>query len=248
MRNLLYLLICSCFFACDSENTSDCFQKAGSLIQKEVALTDFDKILVNRNVELILTEGTIQNVTIETGENLINDVLAEVIDGRLILTDSNICNYVRDYASTKVYVTAPNIKEIRSSTQHDISSNGVLTYPSLTILSEDFNAPETFNIGDFRLEINNTSLNVAFNNVSAAYISGVTEQLRVTLASGTSRFEGRNLLARNVFVYNRSSNDIIVNPQESIKGSISGIGDVICFTKPMILEVDALYRGRLIFK
>ncbi len=61
---------------------------------------------------------------------MLNDVDAIVVDGKLILTDNNSCNYVRNYGVTKIYITSPNITEIRSSTQYDVSSDGVLTYPS----------------------------------------------------------------------------------------------------------------------
>lgn len=248
MKYIIYILTVSLIIACDSENTGDCFQKAGTSIQKEIFLDDFDKILVNRDVELILQEGAVQSVVIETGKNLLNDVIAEVVDSQLILTDNNHCNYVRDYGITKVYIVAPNITEIRSSTQYDISSDGVLTYPSLTILSEDYNAPESFNIGDFRLQINNTNLKVLFNNLSVAYISGETENLSVTFAAGNSRFEGRNLIAEKVFVNNRGSNDMVVNPQQEISGQISGIGHVISVNTPPVSNVEELYTGRLIFE
>ena len=248
MQKLKYILICLIVMACDSENAGDCFQKSGSIIQQDIVVDSFDKILVNRDIELILKEDDNQKVTIETGENLLNDVVAEVIDGRLILTDNNTCNYVRDYGVTKVYVNAPNITEIRSSTQYDVSSDGVLTYPNLNILSEDFGAAGSFNVGDFRLQINNTSLNVVFNNISICYVSGQTENLNVIFASGTSRFEGRNLIAQKVIVSNRSSNDMIVNPQQELSGQILGIGDVISTNTPPIVNVEVLYRGQLIFE
>ena len=248
MKKLVYILSCFLIIGCDSEDTGDCFQKAGRIIKQEITVSDFDKILVNRNVELIIKEGASQSVNIETGKNLINDVMAEVVDGRLILTDNNICNYVRDYGITKVYVTSPNISEIRSSTQYDISSDGVLSYPNLTVLSEDFSAPETFNVGDFRLQIDNNSLRVGFNNLSVCYVSGKTNDLNITFAAGTSRFEGRDLMAQNVDFWNRSSNDMIVNPQQEIKGKISGIGDVISVNKPPIIDVEEVYRGRLVFE
>ena len=156
--------------SCNSENASDCFQTSGPMIQQEITLDVFDKILVNRDVALILKEGSPQNVIIETGENLMNDVEAIVVDGKLILSDNNSCNYVRDYGITKIYVTAPNITEIRSSTQYDVSSDGVLTYPNLTILSEDYNEPDTLTVGNFNLEIDNLSLHVVFNNLSNCFI------------------------------------------------------------------------------
>ena len=248
MRIVKYIVVLFFIIACDSEDAGDCFQKTGSIIQQEMTVSNFDKILVNRDIELIIKEGTTQSVIIETGMNLINDVVAEVVDGRLVLTDSNTCNYIRDYGVTKVYVTSPNITEIRSSTQYDVSSDGVLTYPSLTVLSEDFGTPGTFNVGDFRLEIDNTSFRLVFNNLSVGYISGQTENLNILFAAGTCRFEGRNLIAQSVTVSNRSSNDMIVNPQQEIKGKISGIGNVISVNKPPVVNVEEVYRGRLIFE
>ena len=248
MKKLIYIASFFLIVACDSENAGDCFQKTGAIIQQEVTVNAFGKIVVNRDIELIIKEGTEQKVIIETGKNLINDVEASVVAGKLTLTDNNLCNYVRGYGITKVYITSANITEIRSSTQYDIQSDGILTYPSLTILSEDFGAPDTFTNANFKLQIDNESFRVVFNNLSNCFISGKTNNLNITFAAGTSRFEGRDLIAQNVQIWNRSSNDMIVNPQESIKGLISGTGDVISVNKPAVIEVEEVYKGRLIFE
>lgn len=248
MKRIIYILALTLIVSCNSEHTGDCFQKTGRIIQQEVTVAAFDKILVNRDIELIIKEGSTQKVVIETGENLLNDIFVIVADGKLTLTDNNTCNYVRDYGITKIYVTSPNITEIRSSTQYDISSNGILTYPSLTILSEDFGEPDTFTNANFRLQIDNNTFRLVFNNLSNGFISGKTENLNLTFAAGTSRFEGRNLIAQRVQVWNRASNDMIVNPQQEIKGTISGTGNVISVNHPPIVDVNELYKGRLIFE
>lgn len=248
MNKIVYIIYVFLLFSCDSENTGDCFQTAGEIIQNEVELSTFDKVLVNRDVELVITQGAEQKVIIETGKNLMNDVVAEVFGNQLILTDNNTCNYVRDYGITKVYVTSPNLTEIRSSTQYDISSNGTLAYPNITLLSEDFGAPNTFNMGDFRLKLNNENLTVVFNNLSVCYLEGETENLNVIFAAGNSRFEGRNLVSQKVSVNNRSSNDMVVNPQQELTGVIRGVGNVISVNQPLLVDVDELYKGRLIFE
>ncbi|MEP1490282.1 MAG: head GIN domain-containing protein [Algibacter sp.] len=248
MKKLFYIAIVFLIVACDKEDTGDCFQTSGAIIQDEIVVTPFDKILVNRDVELILKEGLEHQVIIETGKNLLNDVEAVVVDGTLILTDNNSCNYVRDYNLTKVYVTAPNITEIRSSTQYDVSSDGVLTYPSLSILSEDFGAPEGLNVGDFRLQIDNSSFSLVFNNLSNCYISGTTNNLNINFASGDGRFEGADLVAQNIIVYHRGTNDMIVNPQQSLKGSLVSYGNLISKNEPPVVEVDILFEGQLIFE
>ncbi|MBP0903081.1 head GIN domain-containing protein [Mariniflexile gromovii] len=247
MKKLGYILISVLMMACNSENVGDCFQTTGSIVQQEISVSTFDKILVNRDIELIIKEGIEQKVIIETGKNLLNDVKAVVEEGKLILTDNNTCNYVRDYGVTKVYVTSPNITEIRSSTQYNIISDGVLTYQNLTVLAEDYSAPDSFTNGNFKLQLDNDNFNLVFNNLSNCYISGKTNNLNITLAAGTSRFEGANLIAQNVVFWNRSSNDIIVNPQQSLTGRISGTGNVISVTEPPIVDVQEVYKGRLIF-
>ncbi|WP_245683408.1 head GIN domain-containing protein [Pseudotamlana agarivorans] len=239
---------CILIFACDSESANDCFQTAGSVIQKEVTVDSFETILVNKDIELIIKEGSPQKVLIETGKNLMPDVSAMVENGQLTLTDANSCNLIRDYHTTIVYVTAPNITEIRSSTQRDIKSDGVLTYPELALFSENYGAPGTYTNGEFYLEVDNSSLKFVFNNLSNAYVKGKTESLSVSFYSGTSRFEGRELVVQKVWAYNRSSNDIIINPHLELIGKIVGTGDIISINKPPVVDVEEDYKGRLIFE
>jgi len=247
MKRIVYILIVAVIFSCNSEDANDCFQKAGGIVQQEVVVQNFERILVNRDVELILKEGTDVQVIIETGENLINDVEAIVVGDELRLTDYNTCNYVREYGITKVYVTAPNIKEIRSSTQYDISSDGILNYSNLKLFSEDSNVSGTFTVGDFRLNINSTQLNITANNMSSFYISGQVENAFIGFYSGAGRFEGANLIAQKINVYHRGSNDMIVNPQQRLIGQLLGTGDLISLNMPAIVEVEQIYTGQLIF-
>lgn len=246
MRKLIYIGLLF-VFACNSEDANDCFQTSGPIIQEEIVVNDFDRVLVERGIELIITEADEYRVMVETGENLINDVKVEVIGNRLVLTDNNNCNYVRDYDITKIYINAPNLTEIRNASQYEVSSNGLLTFPNLNLISEDFNESVDFTVGDFRLHINNQNLNIVSNNISSFYVNGTTENLSVSFFSGSGRFEGENLIAQDVEVSHRGSNDMIVNPQQSLTGLIRGTGDVISVNQPPLVDVEEIYSGELIF-
>lgn len=245
---ILYILTLFLFCACNSEDVNDCFQASGNIIQQEVVVLDFERIIVNRDIELIIKEAPEYKVIIETGEHLINDVKVEVIGNQLVLTDHNSCNYVRDYGITKIYVEAPNLKEIRTSTQYSISSDGVLNYNTLNLYSEDFNGISGFAVGDFRLQINSERLNIESNNLSFYYINGVVEDLFVGFYSGSGRFEGEHLLAQNVHVFHRSSNDMVVNPQQKLTGNLKSTGNLISVNEPPIVEVERFYTGQLLFE
>ena len=247
MKKFIYLFL-FIVFACDKEDVSDCFQTEGELITQEFTVTEFQKILVNRDVELIISQGENYRVIVETGSNLLNDIEVRVFGNELQLTDNNTCNFVRDYGVTKVYVTTPNLTEIRSSTQFDISSDGILSFDNLKLISEDFNYPESFTVGDFKLSVSTNTLSVVSNNISSFYIDGVTEELFVGFYSGTGRFEGQDLIANHIDIFHRGSNDIIVHPIESLSGELRGTGDLIMVNQPSIVSVEQFYTGQLILQ
>ena len=248
MKRIVLSLLLMVSYSCNKESIFDCFQSAGANIQEEVFVEAFTRILVNRDVELILVQGNQQTVTIETGENLINDVEVKVVDGQLILSDYNNCNLVRDYGITKITVRSPNLTEIRTSTQYDISSDGVLSYDDLTLISEDFNYPDSYTVGDFRLQLNSQNLEIQANNLSFFYLNGTVTNLFVAFYAGAGRFEGENLIAENVRVYHRGSNDMIVNPQLTLTGDLLGTGDLISVNQPNEVNINQIYTGQLIFR
>lgn len=247
MRKLLIILSLGLLFTCDSESGLDCFQTSGSIIQQNVLISDFNRILVNRDVELIIKQGTDYEVVIETGENLINDVVVEVVGDQLILTDNNTCNFVRDFGITRIFVTTPTLREIRSSTQYDTSSDGVLNFERLALVSEDFNDTDSFAVGDFILELNIEDLSIVANNLSFFFLSGEVTNANFQLPGGDVRIEAENLIAQNISVFHRSSNDIIVNPQLSLTGEIRSTGDLISVNQPPTVDVEEFFTGRLIF-
>lgn len=247
MKKLTYILLTVLFVTCSSEDANDCFQTSGSIIQKEVMVPDFNKIRVNRDVELILKEGIEHKVVVETGKNLLNDISIVVTGEVLELSDTNTCNFVRDYGITKVYVTAPDITEIRNASQFTVSSIGTLHYDSLQLISESHVDASAFSVGDFKLEINSQSLSITSNNLSSFYISGEVTELYVGFFAGAGRFEARDLIAQHIDIMHRGSNDMIVNPQQSITGELRSTGNVIAVHQPPIVSVAQFYTGALIF-
>ncbi|MDT0605541.1 head GIN domain-containing protein [Croceitalea rosinachiae] len=245
----LFLVNALLISSCNSENAPDCFQNAGDLVRVEVDVPTFSNITVFENLNLVLKQGTEQLVEIETGQFLLNDVSASVEDDQLVLRNENTCNYVRDYGLTTIYVTSPNISEIRSSTGGLISSDGTIDYPDLRLLSESFSSPETETTdGSFNLSLDSENVSVVTNGIAFFQLRGIAENFNANIAAGDSRIEAENLIAQNVTINHRGSNDIFVNPQQTISGTIRGYGDVISINRPPEIEVEELFNGRLIFQ
>ncbi len=245
-----FLLLCLVFvLGCDTDKSLNCFQAAGNIVQVEFTVAPFTKILVWERTQLIIQQGPEQKVVVESGENLLNDIELQVVEGRLNIYNNNGCNLVRDYGITRVIVTSPNITEIRSSSGLPVESIGVLNYPNLLLLSEDQENEDEFHIdGDFRLDLAVGNLEIVANGLSKFYIKGSAEYASIGFYAGDSRFEGADFIVQNLQVFHRSTNKMIVNPQLSITGQILSIGDVIAKNRPPIVNVEELYVGRLIFE
>ena len=125
---------------------------------------------------------------------------------------------------------------------------GILPFDDISLVSESFNDPvaET-NDGSFDLELNSQTVRIVVNGIAYFKLGGMAENLNIVIAAGDSRIEAEELLAQNVEIDHRGSNDIRINPQSTLTGVIRGTGDVVSFNRPPTVDVDVIFRGQLIF-
>lgn len=246
---LVFICFASSLVLVSCEKPSDCVESTGAIITKEVEVSSFNRIEVLQGIEMIITQGPEYKVQIKTGENLMDNI--EVIQNGNVLSlkDNTTCNWVREFGQTKIYVTAPNLEEIYSKTERNISSNGVLTYPVLRLfaLDDEGDGREGAGTGDFFIAINNYQLVVQNNNVSRYFISGQTNEAIIDFYAGDGRIEAPNLTVQTVKVFHRGSNDMILKPMQSIIGRMVSTGNIILKNNPPIVNVEQLYQGHVIY-
>jgi hypothetical protein len=241
----IVILIFFLFFVLGCSKPSECIESTGPIITRDFTVNTFDKIIVYSGISLVISQGSINSVRVQTGENLISNIEVKVENGLLSIKDKTTCNWVRDYGNTTVFVTSPNITEIHSKSEKNITSIGILTYPILSLIATDLS--DGAGTGDFYLNINNSQLVVENNNVSRYFISGLTNTLKVNFYEGNGRFLGENLNAKEVEIFHRGSNDIIVKPIDKIIGKLYSTGNLIIKNTPLIIDVQQYYQGRLIY-
>jgi hypothetical protein len=248
MKKIFLLLpLILVFISC--EKPSECIESTGDMVTRNIPVTTFTKIKVYRGIELIVKQGTDYKVEIQSGSNLIDNIEVSQVDDQLILKDNSTCNWLREYGQTKVYITAPNLEEIYSKTDRNISSQGVLTFPMLSLYALDKNGDfeDAAGTGDFYITINNNQLVIENNTVSRYFISGTTNSAQFNFWAGDGRIDASNITIQNLQVYHRGSNDMIVKPIQSITGKIVSTGDIILKNNPSIVDVQQLYLGHLIY-
>lgn len=254
MRNHNYILIASLLFIITSCGISeDCFKGNGNRVTQSFPLENFTKIKVYDGVGLIVNEGQNYEVKVETSDNIIDNLDVRMDGDMLVVKDNSTCNIARDYGQTVVYVTVPDGTtnpliqelELHSKTEQKIQSEGILHSTIVRLFSIDLS--DGAGTGDFYINVDNSQLVVESNNVSNYYISGHSQNMLLNFYFGNGRFYGKNLQVENITVYHRGSNDMFVYPVQKIDGAIFATGNIILENVPPIVDVEEVFRGRLIY-
>ena len=249
MKKIVHIILMGILLSCDSERVNDCFQATGTIISEEFTVQNFTKIRIEDDVNLIIKQHDDQKVRIRTGENLLSDVSVSVEEGVLVIRNNNSCNLVCDYSNVTAVVQTPNITEIRNSSSGDITGDGTLEFPILYLVSNtSINVEGVRKSGDFTMKVKCERFFVTANGYSRFYISGTSEKATISLEDEVPLFVGPGLISDEIIVFQRSAASMVVNPQNSIRGSIRGTGNVICKNRPPLIDVNEYYTGRLIFE
>lgn len=250
--NLIILSILALTTSCNSEDANDCLQTDGDIVTYLVELPPFTKIQMENDIRVILKEGPMQQVLVETGENLIPDLVFKVEQETAILQNNNGCNFLREYGRTLVTITSPNITFIRQASSFEIESEGTLTYPDLTIWSNT--NPNSLNIQDqnksgrVTLQVDTELLVIQANGSSNFQLSGRADEANINFSDEFPQLNARDFIVDDLTIAHTSAATMVVSPQNSITGVIKATGDVICTTQPPIVDVDVLFTGQLIFE
>lgn len=236
------------FTACDKEDAPNCFQTTGDIIQQEIEVADFEELIVYGRIKLYIEQGAEHKVVVEAGRNLIGKVSATVENGRLSLKNSDNCNLLRDYNTTKIYVTVPDLTWLQNASNNTIESVGTLNFPVIWLRSLNQEKESgVYTNGDFKLNLETEYLRVTGDQYSNYFLSGTTDYLNLYIADGDGRFEGADLVAGVIEIQHRGTNKLFVNPQDELKGEIRSTGDVISVNRPPIVNLPAFYTGKLVF-
>jgi len=245
---LLLLIMASCGIS------EDCFKGNGNQITKTYPFEGFTKIKVYSGVGLVVKEGINYEVKINTSDNIIDDIDVRLNGDMLVIKDNSTCNISRDYGQTKVVVTIPDGSvfpaivelELHSKTEQKIQSDGILHSPIVRLFSLGDDGDEA-GTSDFYIHIDNNQFVVESNTVSNFYINGHCNEMLLNFYFGNGRFYGDELLAENIKLFHRGSNDMMVFPIQKIEGTIYATGNVILKNVPPIVNVEEVYIGRIIY-
>ncbi len=226
--------------ACNPDGAG-CFKASGPLETATFSVAGFSAIDVSSNIAVNITSGTVQEVSVTTGSNLLAGIRVEVVDGVLYLDNLNTCNWTRKYVDPVVDVTAPRLERVTLRGSGNILSTDTLVYDQLKLEALESS-------GDFYLTVKLNGLNLVTNGLTNFYIEGTVNQLDLWFYWNDGIFFGEGLQAGLGKIAHYGSNTLHVNVSDSIYGGIYSFGDVVMHRQiPAALNVVEESRGQLLF-
>lgn len=227
--------------SCKKENRSDCFKSTGNIIKEERVAGDIKKIELYENVNLIITQDTVNKIIVEAGENLLPLIITEMDNDTLVIKNNNKCNWVRSFKKEiNVYVTVKDLARIITYGSGDVISTNTLTndFFMLEMWSGGGSADLTINASESYFKIHTGSSDITvkgFSNFNYIYLGG----------NGWIWCD--NLSTNYTVVNSLGTGDCYVNASQTLNVSIFNIGNVHYSGDPLsIIYTDTSGTGELI--
>lgn len=200
----------------------------GKVVTIERSTSDYDEVAVSGWFDVYLVNGNEGKLTIKGEENLLEYLITEVKDDKLVIKPKK--GYYLSPSSWKsggIEVTVPveNIREVSLSGSGDIMGK--------TKLSADIFKTSMSGSGDITLDIEANDLEVSMSGSGDINLKGRTQDLDVSI-SGSGDVKAYELDAENVDATVSGSADIKVSVSGTLKARVSGSGDIYYRGNPTV--------------
>lgn len=237
MKNYLFILLIFLITSCD-----DALFNAGSIITKNIEISDFEEIYVEDIFEIYLIQDTVCKIEVKGGSNVIPNLEFNVdVDKKLTINDNNSARWSRDYEKIELYISVDTLRFLRLGAPSKIVSQNTLITPELKI----------FSIADFaeiELDLNCNNCYVVNSGTSGGIINLSGETNSFTFwARASLQINAENFIANYVTVKTESIGDCSINVNKELSVEILRSGNVYYKGNPEIIEyVNEDAREKLI--
>ena len=180
--------------------------------------SDYDGISCAGQFDYILVAGTEGKITIEGEENLLDYIVTEVKNNKLVIKTQNHINLKPSNNKTiKITIPFKDISSVSLAGSGDLWNNDVISATNLDV--------SLAGSGDIVLNINASSTKGSIAGSGDLTLKGSTNKLQANVA-GSGDFHGFDLQSNHTDVSVAGSGDAEVVCNESLRARVAGSGDI----------------------
>ena len=222
-RLLLVLLLLVAILVVTACNAS-IIKGSGDLITETRQVSNFDSIDLSGSGEVIVTQGGSESLTIETDDNVMEHVKAEVVGGTLQLGFEEGLNLI-DHTRLIFTVGVDDLESLEISGSGDIESDKIETTRLDATISGS---------GDVQItDLTAGEVTAKISGSGEIDLAGEAAAQDVTI-NGSGKFLAGDLCSESVKVSISGSGDAIVCATETLDSNISGSGSIDYYGRPSI--------------
>jgi hypothetical protein len=244
MFKISFVFISFILISCSLDKMNDCVGSSGSVTYQSIELDSFLKLNINEGIEVELIQNPIHKIEIEVGQHIKKYIEYTVINQELFLSNRLTCS-VGFPPAAKIKVYTPNLTDINTVSQYNLTSNQIFDADTLYIGSGVSKKTASCVI---KLNIKANNLTIESGNLTFFELTGYVNNFSIIFWGGNSRLEAQNLISQHVNLFQRSSNHMYLNPIQSIKGQIYSNANVYVNQFPNLVDVTSYNKGKLILQ
>jgi uncharacterized protein YxeA len=202
-----------------------------NVVKKEREAGSFSKIKVSSGIDVFLSQGSKESITVEADQNLHKYILTEIKNGELnVYTEVGI----RDAERKRVYVTMRDIKAVRTTSAGDVVGQ--------TPVKSDVLELSASSAGSINLEITAREVEVDLSSSGDMTLSGTADYLDANLSSAGD-LNAFNLEVKEAKVTASSAGDADISVVEKIVARASSAGDITYRGNPKFIDAHSSSAG-----
>lgn len=186
---------------------------------KNVTVKNFDELNVSSGIDLYITQGTTESLTIKGNSDVIKDVEVEQNGNSVTIRYKEGINWSRLFKNQqiKVYVNYKSLKSLASSGGSDVYTENTLKTDRLNVRASGGS--------DVKLTLAVKDLTLSISGGSDADLKGSGENMQLT-ASGGSDIDAFGFIVNNAKVNVSGGSDANIYVNKALEAGASGGSDV----------------------
>lgn len=200
----------------------------------------FSSIQVNGTVNVYLSQGNVEAVTLRADDNLHDKITITVVKGELRIFNNE---FIRGERVLDVYVTYRELRSIVASGASTITTRSMMQTGSLNLTAE--------NSADVKLQVNADTLNLRMRQVANVFLAGTTNYFDFGI-SHVGDLTAYNFLAKNctakVITGDQSPGIARINVAEELAVHLEGPRYLYYKGSPKIISEVVIGEGKLLKK
>ncbi len=191
----------------------------GDMVTIERSTGDYDAVAVSGWFDVDLVNGNEGNLTLKGESNLLEHIITEVKNGKLVIKVEKGYNLKPSSWKEGIRISVP----VESINAVSLSGSGDIVGKK-TIETNHFEASMSGS-GDITLDLEASSINTSMSGSGDITLKGSTTNFDATI-SGSGDIKAYELEADNVEATVSGSADIRVTANQRLKARVSGSGDI----------------------